>query len=125
MRLILPSQRTKVKTKFNCSGVRLPNWPEMKWPSMVVSHAEQCKRVTDNSASQTGQRVGAGLMKTLRFQKLYLYSISTMCRFFMEFCVICLRHGILYTKFLSTCDHPVAEKGQAPVEQIPAACGFV
>jgi hypothetical protein len=29
---------------------------------MVVSQEEQCKRVTDNSASQTGQRVGAGLI---------------------------------------------------------------
>src|SRR5258706_2224032 len=63
MRLILPSQRTKVNTNSICSGVRIVNCPETNWPSRVVSHDEQCKRVTVNSDWQMGQRVGAGLIK--------------------------------------------------------------
>src|SRR5215208_1300104 len=63
MRLIFPSQRTKVTIKSRCSAVKCAKGPPVNCPSMDVSQDGQCKRVTVNSPRQTGQRVGAAYME--------------------------------------------------------------
>src|SRR5262245_40881413 len=76
MRLILPSQRTKVTIKSRCSGVRCAIGPPEKRPSIDVSQEEQCKRVISNSDLQTGHRVGVAYIGASEIIKKIYFKIN-------------------------------------------------